>query len=115
MKKKDPAEALKHLLSKAKPSRRVTRTERCTECDGILKRSRSRFGSGYCEACALFMPVAIGRIVSKGPHQGKYIYLKSAILREVRESNDDPSDISAEVDDELRNRDYFVIELYEED
>jgi len=115
MKKKDASETLKHLLSKAKPSRRVTRTERCSECDGIIKRSRARFGSGYCEACSISMPVAIGRIVSKGPHQGKYIYLKSAILQEIREGNADPRDISAEVDEELRNRDFFVIELYEED
>jgi len=89
--------------------------EKCSECKGVLSISKIRKGQGHCEACTRVTAVPIGKIVNKGPHRNKLVYLASAILAEECQEWQVMEDARAEVSDELRTRDYFVIELFEED
>lgn len=95
--------------------RKKRKPEKCTECKGPLFISKIRKGQGYCEACCRVSAVPIGRIINKGPHRGKFVYLASALISEESQDWQFTEDAWAEVKDELRTRDYFVIELFEED
>ncbi len=54
---------------------------KCETCGSAFALGR---GYGYCEKCMQTTPLPIGRVLSRGRTHGKYIYLKSAILREIR-------------------------------
>lgn len=83
--------------------------ERCDECGEVMDIGR---GYGYCTACHCTTPLPIARVISKGPYKGKFVYLKSAFMREINEEFDE-RDANLALDDELRCRDYLIIEELE--
>lgn len=83
--------------------------EKCDECGEVMDVGR---GYGYCNACHCTTPLPIARIVSKGPYNGKYVYLKSAFMREMSEEYEE-REAKLAFDEELRCRDYLIIEEIE--
>jgi hypothetical protein len=84
--------------------------ERCDECGEVMDIGR---GYGYCTACQSTTPLPIGRVLSKGPYRGKYVYLKSAFMREMGEEYDSERDARFAFEEELKCRDYLIIEEIE--
>jgi len=81
--------------------------DRCDECNNPFA-----FGRGYarCETCQTTIAVPIARILNKGPHHGKEVYLKDTILMELRAEHGDPDDVKEAFLDELHTREYIVID-----
>ena len=78
----------------------------CGECKAPLILGR---GYGYCDQCMLTTPFPVARILNKGPHYGKYVYLKDAVIRDLREEYD-MTDVNDALQDRLKTKKYFVIE-----
>lgn len=94
------------LLAVDSTKKRTRKPEKCEECKGVLVLSR---GHGYCESCLTTTAFPVARILNKGPHQGKYIYLKESIIRDLRDEHDLP-DVMDALKEELKTRDYFIVE-----
>jgi len=82
--------------------------EKCEACGGSLSLGR---GYGYCEVCIQTTPLPIGRVISRGRSRGKYVYLKSAILREIREDYD-LSEVEDVLEGELKDPGHIIIDEF---
>jgi len=82
--------------------------EKCEACGGPFVLGR---GYGYCETCMQTTPMPVGVILSRGRLRGKHVYLKSAILREIREDYD-LSEAEDALEDELGDSDHIVIDEF---
>lgn len=85
---------------------------RVEHCDGCKEPIEVGRGYGYCTNCMLTTPIPIARVLSRGSHRGKYVYLKSAILRQIREDYDS-EDVKDVFESELRSKDYLIVEEYD--
>ncbi len=88
------------------------KAEKCEECKAVLARGK---GYGYCETCYITTPLPIAKIITAGAHNGKYVYLKESILRQIREEYDDIEDINDALKKECHDRDFFIIEMLPEE
>ena len=95
------------LPDPAYAKRRKSRQPKCSDCRGILSLTR---GQAYCEQCSLTTPIPIGRVASIGHHNGKYVYLKSILMKEIREDYADIEDQKAALFRELKDRNILFIE-----
>jgi hypothetical protein len=86
----------------------VTKPERCEDCKEALEIGK---GYGFCVSCHQTTPLPVGRVVSKGPYRGKYVYLKTAMIRELTE--DYGEDHDEELEEELKAKGYIIIEEVE--
>lgn len=101
----------KLLAAEPKAKKRNLNPTHCEDCKAALVIRR---GYGYCEACLLTVPLAVGVILNTGPHRGKKVYLKEAIVRELREDHD-LSEMDYELKYELKTKDYFIIDEIEQE
>jgi len=83
-------------------------SEKCEACKRPLVLGR---GYGYCESCMQTTPLPIGRVVSRGRNHGRYVYLKSAILRELHEDFGFP-EIDDALEDELGDSEHIIIDEF---
>lgn len=86
---------------------RKVRVERCADCKKPLV---MRKGYGYCESCQLTVPQPIAYVISYGSQEGKPVYLRDCIMREIREDNENGDDQLLELDKELTDRSIIIIE-----
>lgn len=90
--------------------RRKQRDPKCSDCRGVLVISR---GHAYCERCSLTTPLPIARVVSTGPNNGKYVYLKESIMKELREDYELVDDQLVALGRELKDRNIIIVEEIE--
>jgi hypothetical protein len=88
-----------------RPKKRAS--EKCVDCKAPLMLRR---GYGYCESCQLTVPLPVAYVLSYGSQEGKPIYLRDAIMREIREDNEDGNDQLLQLDKELTDRSIIIIE-----
>lgn len=94
------------LLTVDSIKKRAQKPEKCEECKGVLSIRR---GHGYCENCLTTTALPVARILNKGPHCGKLIYLKESIVHALQDEHD-LSDVMDALKEELKTRDYFIVE-----
>jgi len=85
--------------------KRKKKPELCEDCKTPL---RIHPGWGSCETCHRGAALPIGWVATSGHHEGKEVFLASALMRELRQDCD-PKDAKEELEDELRSKDYFVV------
>ena len=82
------------------------RAFRCGECKAKLLVSQPGFGT--CENCHTGEALPIGHIATYGHHEGKEVYLASSLMREYRQEGD-VEYARDDLEDDIRNRDIFVV------
>lgn len=99
------------LLSVDNIKKRIRKPDKCEECRGVLSISRGR---GYCENCLTTTALPVAKILNKGPHYGKFVYLKESIISSLRDEHD-LTDVMDALKEELKTRDYFIVEEIEKE
>ncbi len=111
MKKVRKKKSLLKLPDPNKTKRRKRRAVKCPECKQIL---RETFGWGFCDSCFRGVPLPVGRVVNNR-QRGKYVYLLRSLLKEVQQDVEDVEESRRIVRRELKNNEFIIVELYEED
>lgn len=95
------------------PEPRTPRRRKPTRCEACRQPLRVTRGWGSCEACGTGTALPIGHVITKG-HKGKEVYLASSILRELAQEGSLET-AREDLQDELKDRAYLVIEEVEPD
>ena len=74
--------------------------------------SKVRMGWGYCEACGTARAVPIGRVESRAG-DGKFVYLKSALMSEFRAAFGSEDMAWEAFEQERRNKEWIIVDIYD--